>query len=41
MKKSHFKFSKNGTVCMYKEGWCVGIGQKVGSLHDGGSKIIN
>ena len=41
MKKSYSKLSKNESVCMCEEGWCVGIEQKVGSLPEGGGGIIN
>ena len=41
MKKSYSKLSKNESVSMCGEGWCVGIEQKVGSLTEGGGGIIN
>ena len=28
MKKSHSKLSKNEPVCVFKEGWCVRLGQE-------------
>ena len=28
-------------VCMCKEGWCVGLGQEWGSLHEGGEIVWN
>ena len=36
MKKSHSKLSKNELVSTCEEGLCVGIGQEVGYLHEGG-----
>ena len=39
MKKSCAKLSKNELVCMYKEGWCVGLRQEGGWLQEGGGTV--
>ena len=36
MKKIHLKLSENEPVCMCKEGWCAGLGQEEGCLHEQG-----
>ena len=41
MKKSYSKLSKNESVCMCEEGWCVGIEQKVASLREDEGGTIN
>ena len=40
MKKVIFKLSKIEPVCIFKEGWCVGLGQEGGSLCETGGNCL-